>query len=268
MKRSFFKGTSYRYFYKSKSYKNIVLIHGLGLNQDAWTWQIPSFKEYNVLIYDLLGHGDSKNPGKKITLDTFSKQLNGLIEKLALKKITLIGFSLGSMISRKYSINYPQKVEALILLNSPRRVTPSERNEILNRSLMLKKEGPSSTVKPAIKRWFSSEFQNNNKAIIDLVSFWINQNDKDTYSRIYTLLYYGSLELEKKLDKKVDDKPALIITCDQDFANGPSVARKISKEMRNSKVSILKGLRHMALVENYPLVNKKIISFLKVLKEK
>ena len=147
MKRSFFKGTCYRYFYRSKTCKNIVLIHGLGLNQDVWTWQIPFFNEYNILIYDLLGHGDSKNPGKKVTLDTFSAQLNGLIEKLSLKKITLIGFSLGSMISRKYSINYAQKVEAIILLNSPRRVTPSEKDEILNRSLMLKKEGPSSSVK-------------------------------------------------------------------------------------------------------------------------
>ena len=264
MKRSFFKGTCYRYFHRGKTCKNIVLIHGLGLNQDVWTWQIPFFNEYNVLIYDLLGHGDSKNPGKKVTLDTFSAQLNGLIEKLSFKKITLIGFSLGSMISRKYSINYAQKVEAIILLNSPRRVTPSEKDEILNRSLMLKKEGPSSSVKGAIERWFSPEFQNKNRPIIDLVSFWINRNDKDTYSRIYTLLYYGSLELEKK----IDHKPALIITCDQDYANGPSVARKISQELPNSKVSILRSLRHMALVENYSLVNKKIKRFLKDLKEK
>ena len=264
MKRSYFKGTCYRYFYKSKSHKNIVLIHGLGLNQDVWTWQIPFFKDYNVLVYDLLGHGDSKNPGKKITLGTFSNQLNELILKLSINKIILIGFSLGSMISRKYSINYPQKVEALILLNSPRRVTTSEKDEILSRSLMLKKEGPDSSVKAAIERWFSPEFQNSNKPIIDLVTFWINRNDKDTYSKIYTLLYYGSLELEEKKD----NKPALIVTCDQDFANGPSVARRISKELPNSKVSILKNLRHMALVENYPLVNKRIIGFLKTLKEK
>lgn len=262
MKRSFFKGTCYRYFHKSKACKNIVLIHGLGLNQDVWTWQIPFFNEYNVLIYDLLGHGDSKNPGKKVTLDTFSAQLNGLIERLSLKKITLIGFSLGSMISRKYSINYPQKVEALILLNSPRRVAGSEKDEILSRSLMLKKEGPNSSVKAAIERWFSPEFQNSNKPIIDLVTFWINRNDKDTYSKIYTLLYYGSLELEEKKDFK----PALIVTCDQDFANGPSVAKRISKELPNSKVSILKNLRHMALVENYLLVNKRIIGFLETLK--
>ena len=58
------------------------------------------------------------------------------------------------------------------------------------------------------------------------------------------------------------------MTCDQDFANGPSVARRISKELTNSRVSILKNLRHMALVEKYLLVNKRIIGFLKTLKEK
>ena len=86
MKRSYFKGTCYRYFYKGKTNKNIVLIHGLGLNQDVWTWQIPFFKDYNVLVYDLLGHGDSKNPEKKITLGAFSNQLNELILKLSINK--------------------------------------------------------------------------------------------------------------------------------------------------------------------------------------
>ena len=82
MKRSFYNGTCYRFFYKNSCSKNIVLIHGLGLNQDVWSWQIPLFKDYNILIYDLFGHGDSKKPGNTVTLETFSNQLNKLLIKL------------------------------------------------------------------------------------------------------------------------------------------------------------------------------------------
>tara|TARA_B100001250_G_C19744330_1_gene764557 strand:+ start:558 stop:1352 length:795 start_codon:yes stop_codon:yes gene_type:complete len=258
MKRSFYNGTCYRFFYKNSCSKNIVLIHGLGLNQDVWSWQIPLFKDYNILIYDLLGHGDSKKPGKTVTLETFSNQLNKLLLKLNISNAILVGFSLGSMISRQYSLNHPDKVKALVLLNSPSRTTEKEKEEILNRSLMLKREGPASSVEAAMERWFSPEFQDKNKLIIELVSFWINRNEKDIYSNIYTLLYYGSLSLKEK----TDDKPALILTCDQDFANGPSVAKTIAKQLHNSQVCILKNLRHMALVENYSLVNKKIMSFI------
>ena len=43
------------------------------------------------------------------------------------------------------------------------------------------------------------------------------------------LAEYLSYILE--LEEQKDDKPALIVTCDQDFANGPSVAKRISKEL-------------------------------------
>jgi 3-oxoadipate enol-lactonase/4-carboxymuconolactone decarboxylase len=162
------------------------------------------------------------------------------------------------MIARQYSSEHSETVKALILLNSPHRVTENEKNEILNRSLDLKKKGPGSSVEAAIERWFSPQFQKENKHIIDLVKVWINVNEKDVYSNIYKLLYYGSIGLQ---DLK-DDKPSLILTCDQDFANGPSTCRKIAKNFQNSEVCILRGLRHMALVENYSLVSRKIVSFI------
>ena len=36
----------------------IVFIHGVGLNHKIWEPQINSFKN-NVLVYDILGHGNT-----------------------------------------------------------------------------------------------------------------------------------------------------------------------------------------------------------------
>ena len=36
----------------------VVMIHGLGLNQDCWQWTSPTLaQKYRVLTYDLYGHG-------------------------------------------------------------------------------------------------------------------------------------------------------------------------------------------------------------------
>ena len=83
-------------------------------------------------------------------------------------------------------------------------------------------------------------------------------NKKEIYSRVYPILYYGSVDL-KSLN---ESKPTLIITCDQDFANGPDAAKEIAKNFKNSNVCILQNLRHMALVEDYTKVFKKIDEFL------
>ena len=53
--------------YGDPSAPALVLIHGLGLNQSAWQWQIARFaKSHHVITYDLFGHGQSSNPPKPL----------------------------------------------------------------------------------------------------------------------------------------------------------------------------------------------------------
>ena len=258
MKRQYFKGHCFKYFFKNPKFKTIVFIHGLGLNQDVWSWQVSLFKNHNVLIYDLLGHGDSKDPEGEISLSLFAEQLLQIINHIKIEKFILVGFSLGSMISRKFASLHPKIVEALVLLNSPNRLSDKERDEILERAKLLKDKGPESTTDAAITRWFSKAFQQSNPHIVQLVRNWVNNNIKEVYAKIYPILYYGSIDL-KSLN---ESKPTLIITCDQDFANGPTAAKEIGKNFKNSDVCILQNLRHMALVEDYKTVFIKIDEFL------
>ena len=258
MKRQYYNGNCFKYFLKNPKFKTVVFIHGLGLNQDVWSWQVSLFKNYNVLIYDLLGHGDSKDPEGEISLNMFADQLLQIINHIKLEKFILVGFSLGSMISRKFASLYPSKVEALVLLNSPNRLLDQERDEILERAKLLKDEGPESATDAAINRWFSIPFQKSNPHIVQLVRNWVNNNKKEIYSKVYPILYYGSIDL-KSLN---ESKPTLIITCDQDFANGPDAAEEIANNFKNSNVRILQNLRHMALVEDYKKVFVEIDEFL------
>ena len=228
MKRQYFNGNCFKYFFKNPKFKTIVFIHGLGLNQDVWSWQVSLFKNHNVLIYDLLGHGDSKDPEGEISLSLFANQLLQIINHIKLEKIILVGFSLGSMISRKFASLHPSIVEALVLLNSPNRLLDQERDEILARAKLLKEEGPESTTDAAIKRWFSNTFQKSNPHIVQLVRNWVNNNRKEIYSKVYPILYYGSIDL-KSLN---ESKPTLIITGDQDFANGLMLQKKLQKILK------------------------------------
>ena len=258
MKRQYFNGNCFKYFFKNPKFNTIVFIHGLGLNQDVWSWQISLFKNHNVLIYDLLGHGDSKDPEGEISLNMFADQLLQIINHIKLERFTLVGFSLGSMISRKFASLHPSIVEALVLLNSPNRLLEQEKDEILERAKLLKDEGPGSTTEAAIKRWFSNTFQKSNPHIVQLVRNWVNNNKKEIYSKVYPMLYYGSIDL-KSLN---ESKQTLLITCDQDFANGPDAAIEIAKNFKNSNICILQNLRHMALVEDYNKVFVEIDDFL------
>ena len=54
----------------------LVLIHGVGLNHKIWDqkFQINSFNN-TVLVYDILGHGNTPLIKSQISFDDFSLQL-------------------------------------------------------------------------------------------------------------------------------------------------------------------------------------------------
>ncbi len=77
--------------------KPVVLIHGWPLSGRSWENQVPALIEagYRVITYDRRGFGDSSQPWDGYDYDTFTADLNTLIEHLDLREVTLVGFSMG-----------------------------------------------------------------------------------------------------------------------------------------------------------------------------
>ena len=64
----------------------IIFIHGIGLNHEIWDDQTNYFKNYNTIIYDLIGHGKTPFNKKKITMEHYTQQLLDLVDGLNVKK--------------------------------------------------------------------------------------------------------------------------------------------------------------------------------------
>src|ERR671912_1756927 len=76
----------------------VVLIHGWPLSGASWEKQTAALLAagYRVITYDRRGFGRSSKPGVGYDYDTFAADLDKLLKKLALKKVALVGFSMGS----------------------------------------------------------------------------------------------------------------------------------------------------------------------------
>ena len=112
-------GTSYNYLHNDNA-PVVVLIHGLGLCRRMWRDHIADFaQDYRVLCYDLVGHGDSAAPSSTADLSLYARQLLGLLDHLQIETAAVIGFSIGGMINRRFAIDYPGRLSALAILNSP-----------------------------------------------------------------------------------------------------------------------------------------------------
>ena len=239
----------------------VVMVHGLGLNRACWQWTIPALSDtYRVLTYDLYGHGQSAPPPQTPSLSLFSRQLGQLMDHCAIESAAIAGFSLGGMIARRFAQDMPERATALMILHSPHKRTAQAQAAILKRVAQARSEGPQATVEAALERWFTEDFRQANPDVMDSVRSWVMANDPAIYHTIYQVLADGIDEITAPTPPITC--PTLVVTGDEDFGNGPEMTRAIADEIPGASTSILPGLRHMALAENPPAMNRLLRGFL------
>ena len=155
---------TYYKFNKHNDTDPLIFIHGIGLNHEIWDQQISYFKDYNTIVYDLVGHGKTPLNQKLIDMKDFTKQLLKLIDGLSINKFHLIGFSLGSLIARDFASLYSNRLSSLTLFGTVYKRSEDEKRQIINRYETMKLKKDISKVR-AVQRWFSEKFLKENPTI-------------------------------------------------------------------------------------------------------
>jgi pimeloyl-ACP methyl ester carboxylesterase len=95
----------------------LVLIHGGYMDRRMWDDQFAVFAEhYRVIRYDVRGFGKSELPQVPYS---DREDLYTLLTALGVKKTYLLGLSPGGEIALDFTLDYPDMVDALILVGSP-----------------------------------------------------------------------------------------------------------------------------------------------------
>jgi pimeloyl-ACP methyl ester carboxylesterase len=100
----------------------VILAHGLAASLHDWDDLLPVLADSGYAGYalDLLGHGESYKPDNRseYTVKTVFDHFSDWIDSLQIKEpMTLIGHSLGGGLSLMYALRYPERVNALVLIN-------------------------------------------------------------------------------------------------------------------------------------------------------
>ncbi len=239
----------------------VLLVHGMGLNRQMWQWQLePLADRFTVIRYDLLGHGASDIPAAPVHMSHFVDQLDRLIGALDLPPCGLVGFSLGGMIVRSFTVAHPDRVAALAILNSPHDRTQAERAAMRTRLALAKRRGPASTIDAALERWFTADFAARRPDVLDRVRQWMAANDPAAYVAIYRILAEGDAALTNAI--AAIRCPTLVLACAEDYGNSPEMAQKMGALIPDAEVAIIPDLKHMGLAEDPAAINSVLLPFL------
>ena len=239
------------YILDKKTDVPIVFIHGVGLNHKIWEPQINVF-ENTFLAYDILGHGKTPLNKENLSFDDFSNQLINLIDELNIRRIHLVGFSIGSLIARNFASKYSDRLESLILLCSIFRRTEKQQQIVKDRFELAKKS--KSLSKQALKRWFTDEYLEKNPNTYNKISSILEQNSMENFLKIYELFVnHKDDEQFEKIKTKT-----LIMTGEGDIGSTPEMSINLSKVINNSNVKIISKGKHLCSIECADDVNMAI----------
>ncbi len=125
----------------------LVFVHGLSGSWPNWLEQLPvfarrfgdaseasvpligrngdtsqrpvstGFGSHRVIALDLPGFGQSPMPSEPITISGYARTLDALLGDLGVSAAAVVGNSMGGFVAAELAINFPQRVERLVLVS-------------------------------------------------------------------------------------------------------------------------------------------------------
>jgi 3-oxoadipate enol-lactonase len=96
--------------------ENIVLLHDGMVDREIWDDQFPVLaRNYRVARYDRRGYGKSSDPQASYS---HIEDLNQIFNQLKIDKAIIFGMSSGGGLAIDFTLKYPEKVSALVLVGA------------------------------------------------------------------------------------------------------------------------------------------------------
>ncbi len=267
--------------------KTVVLLHGKNFNAAYWKTTINALTKegYRVIAPDQIGFGKSSKPvGYQFTFQQLALNTKGLLDHLKVKKIDLLGHSMGGMLATRFALMYPEMVEKLVLenpigLEDWKLVTPYVPIEE-NYQIELKANYESAK-QYQVASYYDNAWKPEYEEWVYLLTGWVKSPDypvvaminAQTTDMIFTqpvlyefknlkvpvLLIIGTRDRTAIGKNRVADK-----TVRKKMGQYQLLGKEIQREIPGAKLAELENVGHLPHIEVFGRFIKLLIDYLKI----
>jgi len=129
-------GVPIHYSVAGKGEPALVFVHCGGCNRNFWENQVAEFsKTHRVVTIDLPGHGESGSGRKSWSIESYSDDVKTVVTKLDLKRVVLVGSSMGGPIIVETAKRMPERVVGIVpvdaLQNVEQKLPPEQVDAVI-----------------------------------------------------------------------------------------------------------------------------------------
>jgi len=232
----------------SEKAPTLLLLHGAGGSRLEWPADLRQMPNAAVYVLDLPGHGRSDPPGRD-TIEEYASVVLDFFEKVGLRDVVLLGWSMGGAIAQVIGLKGPPAVSALVLVSTGARLRVM--NAILEGIIddfqatgelivdsIWSEDAPSALVEAGRRR-----LQEANPSVVH--GDYVACNRFDVMGRL------GEIAL-----------PTLVINGTADRMTPLKYARYLAEEIPDARLLVVEGAGHMVALEQPEAVAAGVSRFL------
>ena len=256
-----------RIYYRTNEFKpdrlTLVFIHGVSGSSSAWLPYEKIFEnKYNILTYDIRGHGMSKKYPKyaDYEIKNFANDLQELLIHLHISKFVLISNSFGSLIALEYIKMHRENVIANILTSPEVYLSNGISSRFFRPMLMLISVilkiipfNPKPRGHVDYKKYIGSTDWSPGRNLADM-------RNTGLHAHFYTLRQ--SMRKDIKYGLEEINMPTLLIHGEKDTMVPLKNALAVSKKIKNAEFKSIPDVDHNTVHNAVQTMSKTMDSFI------
>ena len=239
--------------YGSAGRPPLVCLHGGAAHAHWYDFVASAFTpEHRVLAFDGRGHGDSAwSVPPDYTYERFAADLAEAAEKLDLRDFTLVGHSVGGVVSLLYAAKYSGRVRRLIIIDS--NLTTSSERVAAFRKMALRPADTYASREELITSYKinPNETTASPEVIRHLASHDARQIADGRWQQKFDRNFYSDREWNHGFDCWNDVKiPVLLIKADLSARITPEIIAEVKARCPQVRITTVPDSNHHVMLDN------------------
>jgi pimeloyl-ACP methyl ester carboxylesterase len=231
----------------------LILIHGAGGSYLHWPSEIRRMSGENILAIDLPGHGASPGEGKEV-IDAYASDVIGFMDDLGINQAVITGHSMGSAIAQMLSLDYPERVKALILIGTGAKLRVHPK--------LIQFCSSESTYPEAVSQVMEWAFTPQaDQRLVELAG----ERMADTSHTVVHKDFLACDAFDIRDRVKDINQPVLVICGSEDQMTPVRFSQFLIEELPEAHLEIIPNAGHMAMLEQPEIVANLIRKFIEAL---
>ena len=239
----------------------VTFVTGIANDLSMWDGQVAALGgDFNVLRYDLRGHGGTPASGGAYTIELLASDLAVLLDQLNIRRTSVIGLGLGGAIAQAFAIAHPDRVDKLMPCCCRARMVPDFAAMWHKLRETVSTNGLESIVEPTAQRWFSEDFKSRHPEALEKIRKMIRGTTQEGYMGV-TAAFLG-LDVEAELGSI--KAPTLYVSGAEDKLGGPpALMEGLAGKVKGARHVSVPNAAHIANIQNREGFNRVMTEFLK-----